>query len=66
MCNVFQSYSRSNSDDVSALAAQLRARGIRVWRDVDALPAGRLTENEIRRAISAEHYSSRFLAGKVS
>jgi hypothetical protein len=54
MCNVFLSYSHRNSDEVSTFAAQLRARGIRIWRDVDDLPAGRLTENEIRRAISAE------------
>lgn len=54
MRNVFLSYSSKNSDEVSAFAAQLRARGIRVWRDVDVLPAGQQTESEIRRAISAE------------
>jgi len=54
MCTVFLSYNHENSDEVSAFAAHLRARGIRVWRDVDALPAGRLSENEIRGAISGE------------
>jgi TIR domain len=54
MYDVFLSYSRSNSDEVSALAAQLRARGIRVWREIDTLPAGRLCENESRQAISSE------------
>jgi len=54
VCNVFLSYSHRNIDDVSAFAAQLRARGIRVWRDIDTLPAGRLSENEIRRAILEE------------
>jgi len=54
VCTVFLSYSHKNSDEVSAFAAQLRARGIRVWRDVDALPAGRLSENEIRQAIAIE------------
>ena len=54
MCDVFLSYSHSNSVEVSAFAAKLRARGIRVWRDIDTLPAGRLSENEIRHAISSE------------
>jgi len=54
MRDVFLSYSHPNSDEVSGFAAQLRARGIRVWRDVDTLPAGGLSENEIRNAISSE------------
>ncbi len=29
-------------------------RGIQIWRDVDALPAGQITENEIRQAIRSE------------
>lgn len=49
--HVFLSYSRKNSQAVELLADQLRIRGIRVWRDIDNLDLGRMTQREIQEAL---------------
>jgi len=50
----FLSYSRRNADEVTGLAQQLKARGLRLWRDVDNLPVGQITEAAVCHAIEVE------------
>lgn len=50
----FISYRRSDEGEARALGQALRRAGVRPWRDLDDLPIGRPTEEEIRRAIQTE------------
>jgi hypothetical protein len=49
----FLSYRRRDADEAAELERQLALRGISLWRDVNDLPLGGLTEPEIRRGIAA-------------
>lgn len=50
----FISYSRENLDEVIILAGELKARGLRLWRDLSDLAPGRPTEEQIRMALAEE------------
>lgn len=49
--NVFVSYNRKDIELAKELEKLLRANGLKAWRDLEYLPYGVDTENEIRRAI---------------
>jgi len=51
---LFLSYKREDLDDLQRLYSIFRASGLRIWRDLDYLPPGSDTENEIRKAIAGE------------
>ena len=53
---VFVSYVQENRDIVARLVSDLRARGIEVWFDRDALPPGVFWREEIRRAVRAHEF----------
>ena len=48
----FLSYRRSDASEAAELERQLALRGVTLWRDVNDLPLGGLTEPEIRRGIA--------------
>ena len=51
--NCFISYSRSNEDIAKRLRSDLEESSIRVWRDVDDIPAGSSWDDQISGAIVA-------------
>jgi SMODS-associated and fused to various effectors sensor domain/TIR domain len=55
----FLSYKRKDADQVKSLQQQLKARGVRAWRDVTHMPPGGFTEREIIQAI--KHGSDAFV-----
>lgn len=48
----FLSYSRSDADFTARLAADLRAAGLRTWRDAENIPAGANWDREIEKALT--------------
>src|SRR5262245_39717020 len=54
MPRAFLSYSRDDVSKVEGLETSLKRVGVRPWRDVSDLEAGRPTEAEIRRAIQED------------
>lgn len=50
----FISYRRTDEGEARAVGQALRRAGVRPWRDLDDLPIGRPTEQEIREAIRSE------------
>lgn len=50
----FLSYRRTDAADLRLLERALRLRGVRTWRDVNDVPLGGATEEEIVRAIATE------------
>jgi len=50
----FLSYKREDAGQVKYLQQQLKARGVRAWRDVTDLPLGGSNEREIVKAINQE------------
>lgn len=54
MKKIFISYSRKNAANVDLLVKEMKARGLRPWRDLDDLAYGTLMEPEIRDALEKE------------
>jgi hypothetical protein len=48
---IFLSYRRADASEVRGLEGAVRLRGVRTWRDVNDLPLGGATEDEILEAI---------------
>jgi len=48
----FLSYARADGEFAAKLAASLREKGVKVWRDVDDIPAGASWDAEIQQALS--------------
>lgn len=57
---VFVSYRRSRSREVGLLSAELNARGVPTWRDVESL-RGEPTENAIRESLASPDTSGAIL-----
>jgi hypothetical protein len=47
----FISYARADGEFAAKLAASLRDKGVKVWRDVDDIPAGASWDAEIQKAL---------------
>jgi hypothetical protein len=48
----FMSYARADADFATKLAASLRDKGVKIWRDVDDIPAGASWDAEIQNALN--------------
>lgn len=54
MKKIFLSYSRKDKTAIEMLVREMKARGLRPWRDIDDVGLGKPIEDEIRHALASE------------